>query len=56
MTLEPLRTTEKVADLLRTSVRTVRQACEEGELDYVMVSEKERRLFIPKRCTENWRF
>ncbi|HTY25382.1 MAG TPA: helix-turn-helix domain-containing protein [Desulfomonilaceae bacterium] len=48
MTLEPLLTTKEAADLLRTSVRTVHQACEEGELDYVMVSEKERRLFIPK--------
>jgi excisionase family DNA binding protein len=44
MTLEPLLTDKEAADFLRTSVRTLRQACEDGDLDYVMVNEEERRF------------
>lgn len=46
MTLEPLLTAKEAADFIRTSVRTVHQACEDGDLDYVMVNEKERRFTV----------
>jgi excisionase family DNA binding protein len=44
MTLEPLLTAKEAADFLRTSVRTIYRACSNGDLDYIMVNERECRF------------